>query len=258
MNNKKLADIADYLHELVRFRNNERVQKEEFNSFTEVEASYYQARTDAIYKLACEYDEKHDEHCEIKLMTLDEAIEHATDVANNELCTSCAAEHKQLANWLSELKDIKNRYAYLAADFDNYKKRVVRNEQIVHDKAYESVILKFLDIYDDMEKLYNEIKSCRNCNADDNIEIDVDIIESGYSMIFKNLEKLLISLNCEKIPVKQGDKFDVNLMDAISSRKIAENEKYEENDVVEIFRTGWKLNGKVIKPTKVVVAASIN
>ena len=43
-------------------------------------------------------------------MTLEEAIQHALDVAeNSEICNSCAAEHKQLAEWLTELKELKDK-----------------------------------------------------------------------------------------------------------------------------------------------------
>ena len=41
-------------------------------------------------------------------MTLDEAIQHAEEVANSK-CDSCGAEHRQLANWLKELKDLRER-----------------------------------------------------------------------------------------------------------------------------------------------------
>lgn len=41
-------------------------------------------------------------------VTLDEAIKHAEEVANSK-CNSCGAEHRQLANWLKELKDLRER-----------------------------------------------------------------------------------------------------------------------------------------------------
>jgi len=238
MNNKNIADLADYLHELVRFRNAEQIQKEEFNCFTETDAKSYQSRTDKIYNLACKFDEKHDDHCEIgHVMTLDEAIEHAKNVAESDVCTSCAAEHKQLADWLSELKDIKNKYAYLAADFDNYRKRTLKAEQTARDKAEEDTTLHFLRVYDDLERLIANLKNN----------------DVGFNIVVKALEQMLNDHGFEKIDCKCGDKFDVNTMEAISTRSISENEKCSLDDVVDIYQSGWMHNGKMIRPTKVVV-----
>lgn len=256
MDNKKLAD---YLHELVRFRNNEQVQKEEFNSFTEAEANYYQDRTDAIYKLACECDSKSDrQQCSTHHLTLDEAIEHANDVADTEECEHCASEHKQLADWLSELKDIKNRYAYLAADFDNYKKRSIQRETSYSYNATKAIIKDFLRIYDDLERTVKDIES-RKSSTDKMFEayIGADKTDIGIKLVFENFEKLLQAEGCQKIKCTYGDKFDVNIMEAIAVRDIRDDEGYDPDDVVEIYQTGWKMNGPtgdvVIRPVKVVV-----
>lgn len=65
------------------------------------------------------------------------------------------------------------------------------------------------------------------------------------------------SLGCEKIEVRYGDKFDVNTMEALTTRAVRDDEGYDSGDVVSIFRSGWMLDsptGKVVlRPATVVV-----
>jgi hypothetical protein len=57
----------------------------------------------------CECHKKSDKN--VGKMTLDEAIEHCIEVFESEACEECAMEHLQLANWLIELKEYKEKYS---------------------------------------------------------------------------------------------------------------------------------------------------
>jgi len=147
---------------------------------------------------------------------------------------------------------LKNDYLLLAADFDNYKKRTASSEKYAHDKAYEYVITDMLTTYDDLEYLVKELDKRMSPEKMVSATIE-DPLQVGVHVIFKNLNKTLTKLGCEKIECTYGDKFDVSTMEAIAVREIQDDEGYDPDDVVEIYRSGWKLNGKVIRPVKVVV-----
>ena len=76
--------------------------------------------------------------------------------------------------------------------------------------------------------------------------------ETGF-FILKKMTDCLTALGFEKIECSCGDKFDVNTMEAISTRGIRDDEGYDPDDVVEIYSYGWRKNGKIVRPAKVIV-----
>jgi len=153
----------------------------------------------------------------------------------------------QLASWLSELKSVKTKFQYLAADFDNYKKRVASEKSAASDAAKKSTLLGVLSIADDMERLVDEI------HWNENLDIVSDN-DAGYEMIYEKLMKWLAEVGCVKIDCQEGDKFDVNLHEAISVQKLTPDDKYCYPDTVsKIVQNGWMLDGKLLRATKVVV-----
>lgn len=143
--------------------------------------------------------------------------------------------------------DWKSKYAYLLADFDNYKKRVARERAEIINSANRELIQDFISIVDDMERAISFF-------PDKELEDDIPISESGVKIIYENMLKLLDAEGCTKIECSPGDKFDVRFHEAISTRIVNENESYEQDDVVSIVQSGWTLNGKLLRPVKVVVA----
>lgn len=147
---------------------------------------------------------------------------------------------------MDELEDLKSKFKCLAADFSNFKKRSEIQSSCIKEKSEAEIILKFLEIYDDMERLDSQI-SIKELND------DIDYLESGFKIIFENFEKLLNSMGCHKIKCSYGDKFNVDTMEAISTKKLHDSEMYNTNIVVEIYSHGWIRNGKILKHTKVIV-----
>ncbi len=137
---------------------------------------------------------------------------------------------KEKINW----EDVAKR---AMADLVNYKKQ---QEQVRGEMTqFMSLTLmhKFLSVYDDLNRVVN---------MDDiptNVKEGVQAIEKKFDEIFK-------SEGLEKISVKPGDKFDPNIMEAISYE---DHDIYKEDAVIEQFEAGLKYKEKIIKPAKVRV-----
>lgn len=240
MNTDKLIN---YLFELIQKREAEYTSLCEYSSFNKEESDYYLAKTNEIKKLHNELIA--DEKCYAKELTIDEAIAHAAEMGNKN-DSGCAKQHLQLANWLKELKDIKTKYTYLAADFENYKRRSATIIENTKNTEKCKLALKFLDTYDSMERM---LKHIDKFSSNETISREC----SGFNMIVENFVKALESEGFTKIDCNCGDKFDVNYHEALATRDIQANENYKPDDIVEIYQSGWLLNGDLVRPTKVVV-----
>ena len=187
-------------------------------------------------------------------MNLDEAIKHAEEagirLSSDCKTKECGLEHIQLANWLKDYKSLKIRYQYLASDFSDYKRRMEDNIESIKKDSNKEIVLKLLTIVDDMERL---MKQCHLNELSYNPRDDIDVITSGFQMIYENLIKLLESEGCTQIVVSYGDKFNPEFHEAVSARNIIDDEGYDPGDICEIYQSGWMINGKLLRPVKVVV-----
>ena len=147
----------------------------------------------------------------------------------------------------------KSKYIQLAADFDNYKKRTERQSQASYDNGVEIATLAFLEAYDDLQRGIQKIRESKTTEDLVNDSVKPNEAEIGMSFILKKMTDCLTALGFEKIECSCGDKFDVNTMEAISTRGIQDDEGYDPDDVVEIYSYGWRKNGKIVRPAKVIV-----
>lgn len=97
----------------------------------------------------------------------------------------------------------KDDYMRLAADFDNYKKRTIRDKDITTFQIKEKLISNMLPIIDDFDRLFSSLTS--------------NVSSSGLHLIYNNLIKTMSSFGATRIETKCGDKFDVNLHEAIAT-----------------------------------------
>ena len=130
--------------------------------------------------------------------------------------------------------------AIIFSDCQLQKKRNAKAELNAYDRGSRNVIENLLPLYDDMERLLNSIKG----------SVDEKTL-SGFEMILENFEKTLLGFECKKIDCKIGDKFDVNVHEAIAVQPISVDQTTD--NVVNIYQSGWMFNGKLLRPTKVVV-----
>ncbi|MBF8275225.1 MAG: Hsp70 [Candidatus Brocadiaceae bacterium] len=137
---------------------------------------------------------------------------------------------------LSEIQDSKQR---LAADFDNYQKRIIKERQDVERTATNSLIRKLLDVYESLEKAISSVKDAAN-----NEFVD------GVKMIYKEFSRILKSEGLEPIP-SIGLPLDVYKHEVFMQKV---NDELPEDTVLEEIQKGYLLNSFVIRTSKVVVS----
>lgn len=151
-----------------------------------------------------------------------------------------AADTGKLPEELMRQKDeLFEKLQRVSADYANFQKRVLK--QIADTVSYEKekMIKSLLPALDNFEHTLQNARSADN----------VDVLIKGIQIVYDQILDILKSHNVEQIKAV-GEKFDPALHQAMMQK--AEPDK-ENNTVLEEFQTGYKLNGKVIRPSKVVV-----
>ena len=171
-----------------------------------------------------------------------------TSEANTETCDNkeqAAAEEKTeekdpLQKAQEELESLKDKYLRTVAEFDNYRKRSLKEKTELVLNGGEKTITAILPVLDDMERAV--------ANADK--AASVKAVEEGWELIFKKLRSILEGLGVKKIDTDDKE-FDVDFHEAIAMVPGMGDDK--KGKVVDCVQTGYTLNDKVIRHAKVAV-----
>lgn len=128
-----------------------------------------------------------------------------------------------------------------AAEYDNYRKRCVKEREEFTRYATRSLLEELLPIIDNFEMGMQMAEKEQG-----------SMIYIGMDMVKKQLHDFLSSQGVETIPVTVGQAFDHNLHEAIQS----EPSDQEEGTILRILRPGYMLKGKLLRPVNVVTAAA--
>ena len=126
------------------------------------------------------------------------------------------------------------------ADFDNYRKRVVKEKDAQYSVILSEVITEFLPVIDNLEKSLAT-------NADDEV---AKAWKNGIELIYRQFTEVLNKLGAEEIKTV-GEQFDPNYHDAVMH---VEDENVGDNVIVEELRKGYKLKDRIIRHSMVKVA----
>jgi molecular chaperone GrpE len=146
---------------------------------------------------------------------------------------------KQLQAKCDEMNE---KYLRLYSEFDNYRKRTQKERIEFSKTASEDIILSLLPVLDDLERA---LKSTLKTN--DGMEV---VPKEGLQLIYQKFNGLLSQKGLEAIPTL-GELFDVDFHDALTN--IPAPSEDMKGKVVDEVEKGYKLNGKVIRYSKVVV-----
>ena len=136
----------------------------------------------------------------------------------------------------SHLDDLRR----LQADFDNYRKRTLREQTARAASASQALVAKLLPVLDNFELAVSAAEQSR----------DFDRMLKGVEMVFGELREVLQGEGLVKIEA-EGKPFDPERHEAVVA---VEQEDTEPGTVVDIVRTGYELRGKVLRPAMVKVA----
>ena len=147
------------------------------------------------------------------------------------------------ADLAKELEEEKNRYLYLYAEYDNYRKRTQKEKENLYSDAVAKVTGEFLGVIDNIDRA---IDSSKNADKD-----SIDKIIQGLEMVGKQSYEILTKIGVEEIPVERGTKFDPNLHEAVMH---IEDEELGEQEVAQVFQKGYMYKERVIRHAVVQVA----
>lgn len=160
-----------------------------------------------------------------------------TDNSAEEKTTELTVE-EQLEAAKKEVEQYKDKYLRAVAEFDNYRKRTLKEKAELLLNGSEKAVCAFLPILDDFERAIADKTE------------DVNAIKEGVQIIFNKFNKTLESLGVRKIET-EGKDFDVDFHEAVAMVPGMGDDK--KGKVIDCFQTGYQLNDKVIRHAKVAV-----
>jgi molecular chaperone GrpE len=146
-------------------------------------------------------------------------------------------EEKLLVEKLAEMQD---KYLRLSAEFDNYRKRTLKEKMDISKYAEEDILLGILPVMDDFERALKHIETSENCTG----------VKEGIDLIYAKLSDFLKQHGVMEIE-SLNNSLNVDLHDAVAKIPVAEEDK--KGKIVEVILKGYYLKDKVLRHSKVVI-----
>ncbi len=147
-----------------------------------------------------------------------------------------------------ELEALRNQMLRVQADYENAKKRWLKEQAEFQEMANGELLHQLLEIYDDFERALESSIVDRQSSIDK--EAESDTFRAGLEMIAKRIEELLKSYGV--VPMEaQGKLFDPTQHEAVAHEAV---DSVPESTVLEELRKGYLMNGRVLRPAAVKVA----
>ena len=180
-------------------------------------------------------EEKTEEKAEEKT---EEKVEEKTDSKKEKKAKKESKKESEIKEAAEKLISAeKEKYLRLCAEYDNYRKRSQKEREGLYADIKADTLLKFLPVYDNLER------ALATPTAD-------EAYRKGVEMTMVQFNQTLEKLGITEIEAL-GKPFDPNVHNAVMH---VEDESFGENEVVEVFQKGFKLNDKVIRFAMVKVA----
>ena len=139
----------------------------------------------------------------------------------------------------SEVAELKDRHLRLAAEFDNYRKRITRERAELSDRAQASFVSRLLDVLDDMDRLVASDPGT-----------PLQALREGLSAVDRKLSKELEDAGVERID-PTGTLFDPSQHEAVST--VAAPDQSQDQQVSATFQPGYRFKGVLVRPARVQV-----
>lgn len=149
----------------------------------------------------------------------------------------CLRQLKEQEDKLAELND---KYLRLSAEFDNYRKRTLKERMEFAKSAGEQVLEKILPVMDNFERALKSMETAT----------DVPALREGVELIYTGFKDFLSQNGVKEMECIHTD-FDPELQEAVT--KIPAQDETLKGKVMDCIQKGYTLNGKVIRFPKVVV-----
>jgi molecular chaperone GrpE len=128
----------------------------------------------------------------------------------------------------------------LKAEFDNYRKRVARDQQELAARAHERLMKELVPVLDDLERALEAASQHEEAK-----------LEDGVRLVHRSLAALLAREGLAEVPTE--GRFDPNLQEALLSQLSEE----EEGTIIQVLQKGYLLGDRVLRPARVVISAGL-
>lgn len=199
------------------------------------------AKEQVLNENAEQNDTQNNEEPQAEETNTEDADNKAADADSKTDNTDNAAESEEadpLAKAQQEIEELKKQLLYKTAEFENYRKRTLKEKADLILNGGEKTIAAILPILDDFERAIADKSE------------DPKAIKEGVQMIFNKFIKTLEGLGVKKIETADKD-FDVDFHEAIAMVPGMGDDK--KGKVIDCVQTGYTLNDKVIRHAKVAV-----
>ena len=170
--------------------------------------------------------------------TQEEAVTPKEEIPAPEQTPETPAEPKEEKNPFEEKYNAEHdSYLRLAAEFDNFRKRTVKEKEASYGNGKADAVVKLLPIYDNLERALNQ-------------PTEDAAYKKGVELTMNELVKIFTGLGVE-IFGTPGDSFDPNLHNAVMH---TEDESLGENVIAQVFQKGFKVGDKIVRFAMVQVA----
>ena len=139
--------------------------------------------------------------------------------------------------WEEKYNAERDSHLRLAAEYDNFRKRTVKEKEASYGNGKADAVAKMLPVYDNLERALNQ-------------PTEDAAYKKGVELTMNELVKIFTSLGVEVFG-EIGDAFDPNLHNAVMH---IESEELEENTISQVFQKGFKIGDKVVRFAMVQVA----
>ena len=151
-----------------------------------------------------------------------------------------SAVSADIAALQSQLSDVNERHLRLAADFDNYRRRVDRDRTEHLARAQSSLVIRLLEVLDDLERFAHHSDPATPAQT----------LLEGAELVERKFKQVMEAAGLETVDPRD-ERFDPQTMEAVAS---VPAETPEEDDTVsDVFQKGYRLNGVLVRPARVRV-----
>lgn len=147
---------------------------------------------------------------------------------------------QELKDTVAKLAEMQDKYIRLSAEFDNYRKRTLKEKIELSKYASEELLLKILPLMDDFDRALKHMEDGTDCAA----------MKSGIDLIYGKFNEFL-KINGVKEIEALNSSFNVDIHEAVAKVPVTEEEK--KGKIVDVILKGYYLQDKVIRFSKVVV-----
>lgn len=172
---------------------------------------------------------------------VDENLEQEAVTNEQDLPQDEQAESDNVTDWENKYKELHDSYLRLNAEFDNYRKRTLKEKTELLKSGSERVLVDVITVVDDFERALENVSQAE----------DVQAVKEGVDLIYNKFRNFLKKHGVKEIDAI-GQAFDTDKHEALTT--IPAQSEDDKDKIVDCVQKGYTLDDKVIRYPKVIVA----